>query len=129
MIVPVALLTACTGMPEINPHSPVFSLFSNLVNPRHLQGAQGSVPGGPDPIIIIVPHSHLQFCWIFKSLARYWKYHVQNILAQNPDHRPINFIMLTHLTTPQEYLQQFSKTSIIMSLIIANQSFARYSNL
>ncbi len=60
-------------------------------------------------IIKSLPHGQSNFCQVFKSPAGYWKCHVQGILAESPDHRPINFMMLTHLTTPQEYLQQFFK--------------------
>ncbi len=39
-------------------------------------------------MITIRCNSLIKYCWIFKYLAGYWNYHVQSILAQNPDHRP-----------------------------------------
>ncbi len=56
------------------------------------------------------PHSLTNFCRIFKSPAGYWNSHVQRILAQNPDHGPINLIQVTYLNTPQEYVQHFSES-------------------
>ncbi len=55
------------------------------------------------------PHSQSMFCRIFKSLAGYWNYHLESILAQNSNHGRINLILITYLHTPQEYFQQFSE--------------------
>ncbi len=54
-------------------------------------------------------HSQSKFCWILKSLPGYYNYHVKYILVQNPYHKTINFMTGTHLSAPQEYLEQFTK--------------------
>ncbi len=74
--------------------------------------------------INIRPHSLKTYCWIFKYPAGYWNYHVQSILAQNPDHRPNNFIWGTY----NIYSTTLRNMTIMFRLHRIKQ-FCRYSNL
>ncbi len=46
---------------------------------------------------------------VFLDIQIFWNYHLQSILNQNLDHKPINFINETYFTFPQEYFQWFSE--------------------
>ncbi len=71
------------------------------------------------------PHSHSKFCRICKSLARYWNYHLQSILAQNPDYVLINLILVSYINIPQEYFQQFSIKFTIKFRLQSQSKFSR----
>ncbi len=59
------------------------------------------------------PHSQSNVCRIYKSLARYWNYQLQSILAQKRDNGPMNLTKGKYLTTPEDQFQQFTETFAI----------------
>ncbi len=64
-------------------------------------------------IIKVRPHSQSTVCQIFKSLAGYWNYHLQSILAQKEDDGPMDLTKRSYFNTPGEQFQQFIQMFII----------------